>query len=462
VIAFITKYPYLGLRDLSLDEPFTLFHSQYSISEIVKLSSKGEPHPPLFMLLVHWWNLWADYDVAKLRLLPLLFHALTAPALFFTGKKFFGLWAGIFAVGLFLVNNLFFYYSIELRGYGLFSLLSISALYFYFSATKKPNFWNLGFLLLCNVLLIYNHYFALLIIGVQGLCALFYIKDKRVFIRLLIVLLVTALLFSPLLEILVNQFSKSSEGTWIKKPHPTDYKFYMWFFLNGSQNCKTLKALLIIGLVGVILFKRISSLDKRLLVALIWWFVPYTFMFLLSHTTPVFIDRYLLFNSMGVFIFSGACLACFYHNKWLQAGIVCFVLIQMNVNRVTISDGIENYCKREHSKAISFINQHQDQNTVVGVYPPWVKYHFSFHYDLQSFKQLDNLVPALEEKNVIVSWGAREYFNLADEISADKVILFTNNGFQKENELIKRLQTRFPNRENHTFKQQVEVIILSK
>ncbi len=462
LIAFLTKFPYLSLKDLSYDDPFTLFYSQSSISDIIKLSTRGEPHPPLFMMLVHWWNLWADYDVAKLRMLPLIFHALTAPVLFFTGKKFFGWWAGILAAGLFLTSTMFFYFAQELRGYGLFSLLTITALYFFLSSTEKPNLRNLGLLVFCNVLLVYNHYFGLFIIGVQGLCALFFIKNRVVFLRLLLALLLTGLLFLPMLDVFINQFGKSSQGTWVAEPKPKDYIYHMRYFLNGGENCRIAKLFLVIGVGLTLLLQRFFVFEKKYLVTLVWWIVPYLMMFLLSSKTPMFIDRYILFNTMGLFVFFGASSKQLFQFKWLQIGLVVFFLIKMFNSAESIPERIDKYFKRELKKAVSFIKSEQDEQTVVGVYPPWVKYHFSFHYALESFKKKDQLVQSLEEKNVIVSWGTKEYLELAEEISADQIILFTNNGFPEDTELIEKLQSRFPTREDHRFKEKVDVIILRK
>jgi len=263
--------------------------------------------------------------------------------------------------------------------------------------------------------------------------------------------------------VIIDQFSHSSKGGWVQAPAPNDFKIQLSSLLNDGRfrNLGFLNLGKIFLLITVPLALARNSLfrnNRKFWMVFIWWFVPYTLMFFISDKVPMFIDRYLLFNGIGLFIFAGAAIEKLIQNKWLKIGLSLVFLGSF----ISGFNRHEDYCVREHKEAISFIKENQNEKTIVGVFPPWVKYHFSFHYDLESFKQKENLVSALEEKNVIVSWGPSEYFWLADEISADKVILFTNNGFPADTELIEKLLTRFPNRENHRFKEKVEVIILSK
>ena len=458
LVAFFLKFASLGVRDLAMDEPFTLFHSQKSLADIIALSSQGEPHPPLFMMLVHLWNKVANYDVATLRMLSLFFHALTAPALFFTGKRFFGLWSGILASGLFLLSSQFFYFATELRGYGLFCFLAISALYFFLASTEKPSFKNLALLVVFNVLLIYNHYFAFLLLATQGICSLFYLKNKRVFLRFLAVFGATLILFLPLAPALISQFFQSSEGTWVPKPRAIDYIFQMRNFLNGGDNCIIGRTLLALGVIIAIIRGRFLRLEKKFWITLIWWIVPYTLMYFLSEKLPMFLDRYLLFNAMGVYLFAGAALKNLARLKWLKILLAAVLLLLMGRHYTNN----QKYNKRELKQAIDFIKQEKDDHTIIGIYPKWVQLHFSFHYDLESFKTVENLEEELEKHNILSSWGTKEYKELAKKINADKIIFFTTNGFSDKTRIIEEMKKTFPNREDHKFELDVMAVILSK
>ncbi len=54
LIALISKILFIGARDICLDEPFTIFHAQNNVLDILKLPAQNEPNPPMFMLLLHF------------------------------------------------------------------------------------------------------------------------------------------------------------------------------------------------------------------------------------------------------------------------------------------------------------------------------------------------------------------------------------------------------------------------
>ncbi|MBN1198861.1 MAG: hypothetical protein JXA23_05885, partial [Bacteroidales bacterium] len=54
VINIIYKILFLGARDITMDEPFTIFYSQMPFREIFQMLP-GENNPPLHFLLMHTW-----------------------------------------------------------------------------------------------------------------------------------------------------------------------------------------------------------------------------------------------------------------------------------------------------------------------------------------------------------------------------------------------------------------------
>src|ERR1035437_4241326 len=104
LISFCWKLYYIGTRDICLDEPFTIFHAQFGVWDILKLPTQNEPNPPLFMLLVHFWIKVFGISSNSIRILPLLFNAATVVFIYFIGKKFFSLWSGILASGIFILS----------------------------------------------------------------------------------------------------------------------------------------------------------------------------------------------------------------------------------------------------------------------------------------------------------------------------------------------------------------------
>ncbi|HCY46520.1 MAG TPA: hypothetical protein DHU89_07530, partial [Flavobacteriales bacterium] len=326
--SFFWKLPYLGVRDLCLDEPFTLYHSQKSVLGIIDRCTEG-PNAPLFMILVHFWSKLVGFSEESIRLLPLIISSLTAGFLYITGKRFFSFWAGLLAAGLFMFSKYFFYFSGELRMYGLMCLCTSGALFFFLKCVeegKQKDFW---FLLLCNVALVYSHYFGWFIIMMEAISALFYLKDKVVFKRLLWVFIGTGLSFLPLFLVLIEQFVKSTDGTWLEPPPAGQFKIQVHAFLNSGMVFRLMEFFVPIGLALAFVLGQLFKTPKKYIVVLIWWLIPLGVMYQVSSEIPMFIDRYVLYCSIGLYVFIGAFIERFAHFKWLQAIATLLLIAHM-------------------------------------------------------------------------------------------------------------------------------------
>ena len=52
---FFTKYTDINTRDLSWDEPFSAFYSQYSVPQIITELFKGN-NPPFYEIFLHFYT----------------------------------------------------------------------------------------------------------------------------------------------------------------------------------------------------------------------------------------------------------------------------------------------------------------------------------------------------------------------------------------------------------------------
>jgi mannosyltransferase len=338
--SFFWKLPYLGGRDLCLDEPFTLYHSQKSVMAIIDRCSEG-PNAPLFMILVHFWSKLVGFSEESIRVLPLIISSLTAGFLYITGKRFFSFWAGLLAAGLFMFSKYFFYFSGELRMYGLMCLCTSGALFFFLKCVEEGKGKDFLFLLLCNVALVYSHYFGWFIIMIEAISALFYLKDKVVFKRLLWMFIGTALSFLPLFLVLIEQFVKSTDGTWLEPPPAGQFKIQVHAFLNSGMVFRLMEFFVPIGLGLAFVLRQLFKTPKKYIVVLIWWLIPLGLMYQVSSEIPMFIDRYVLYCSIGLYVFIGAFIERFAHFKWLQA-IATLLLIAHMIGSFSME---KEYCR---------------------------------------------------------------------------------------------------------------------
>ncbi len=446
-LAFFWKLPYLGIRDLCMDEPFTLFHSQKSVGEILSLSANGEPNPQLFMILVHYWNMIVGYNEEYLRILPLFFNALTASVLYLIGKRFFSFWAGVLTTGLFLFSNYYFFYATELRPYGLFSLATAGALYYFLRNEESVTTKSLIGLLICNLVLIYNHYFGWFVVGVEVISVLFYFRNKIFLTRILGVVLLTFICFLPMLGIVIEEFVHSSKGTWVEPPAPGHFKIVLRKLVNSGMVYRVLEFSIPIALILAFLMGKLLETPKKYLVVLIWWLIPFSVMFLISERIPMFVDRYILFNSIGLFVFIAAFVQRFAHFWWLQMVFTGVLIFHM----ATRFNG-EFYMRREIAEAVKEVSKYQSENNIVIIHPKWAKWNFAYHYDLESFKCVETFDEQLIEKGIYSVWTKEEAVSLVDELGANEIIFFSKSGrenseilnrFKKDHTLI--FTKKFPN-----------------
>ncbi|MCB0820743.1 MAG: glycosyltransferase family 39 protein, partial [Bacteroidetes bacterium] len=87
ILVILLRLPYIDSEPASLDEPFTLYWAQKSISDIFQLAY-NENNPPLHFLILHFWMKLFGTSAFSWRLPSLLFSAaLTFLGVVQAGKK---------------------------------------------------------------------------------------------------------------------------------------------------------------------------------------------------------------------------------------------------------------------------------------------------------------------------------------------------------------------------------------
>ena len=168
-VAFFWKFMNINVRDICLDEPFTIFNAQDSLLNIVKLPAQNEPSPPLFMLIMHFWIELFGISAESVRAVPVLFNALTAVVLFFTGKRIFNFWSGLTASAFFIFSTYHFFYGLDTRTYSMLSFATAASLYLIVALVKHPEKRHyLPLLVVSNLVLVYGHYFGWFVIFITG------------------------------------------------------------------------------------------------------------------------------------------------------------------------------------------------------------------------------------------------------------------------------------------------------
>ena len=425
-IGFLWKIFFITHRDVCLDEPYTIFYAQQSIGDILALPAKGEPNPPLFMLLLHFWIKLFGIGITAVRMLPLIFSSLTVVVLYLTGKRFFSIWTGLIASGMFLLSNFHFFHGLEVRTYSLLSLATALSLYFYLRLIKEPgNVKLLIALVLSNLAMVYSHYFGWFVVFMQFIAGFLYLKDKHVVKSLLIALGVSFLAYLPFFLILIRQFFKSSQGSWIEPPGSNmEYFYQINLLLNHKEVINALIWIFAAGVGFTIYKKSWKRLPKELLVLFMWWFVPYTIMFLVSFKIPVFITRYLLFNSVGMYLFVGACIVSLFNRHKVLVPLAGAVVLALMANRMRILP--EDFSYREVKNATRFVKKNYQPGSIIITHPRWDALGFTYYFDSSIFKDEKHFDNRLSENLIFPVYEWEKVESIVEETSPQRIIYYLN------------------------------------
>jgi mannosyltransferase len=427
---FIWKLFFINHRDICLDEPYTIFNAQRSIVEILKIPAEGEPNPPLFMLLLHFWIKLFGIDALSVRFLPLLFNAVTIVFLYFTGKRFLSFWAGLVASGLFIFSTYHFFHGLEARTYSFFSMATAASLYYYLDYVRDfKSRKALAGLILSNILLVYSHYFGWFVVFSQFLTSFIYIRNMKMFFRFMIPPLATVVGFSPMIPVILRQFEYSGKGTWLNPPQAYEYMDQIYHFLNNKEIFREVLYIMAIGLVLTIFSivrKKWKGFNPVIAVLFVWWIVPYSIMFLVSSEMPMFNSRYILFNTIGLYLFIGAIISFLYRDfKYLEPLAGMIILMFMSSHLKILPD---DFGHREWKKSVDFVKSNENQECMIVLSPKWSDYMFAYHYDRKLFEDYQHFNIKMAERSVYSIWGQHGILSLVAGNPDSRIIYLQDGG----------------------------------
>ncbi len=292
ILNLTAKLLFMTKQGLGLDEPFSIYHAQFPFSEIINQLANYN-NPPLFEIVLHPWIKMFGLSAFSVRLLPTLFAALCPVALFYFGKSHFSTTVAIGSSLVLSGSTLLNFYAHDCRVYSLFLLLSILSMHFFLLLLNnkriEPRF------ILVGSLLIYAHYFGIIVLLIQALFLLLFHREKiRMMIRPFVVI---TLFFSWHLYALAARFNESvSNGTWVEAPDGISSLYNMiWAFSNEPVVTVVCIALLAFGIVRLLINRNQAKYTPAHKLVLLWFLVPYLGMFLVSFSVPVYLSRYLIF-----------------------------------------------------------------------------------------------------------------------------------------------------------------------
>ncbi|MCF8459418.1 MAG: glycosyltransferase family 39 protein [Flavobacteriales bacterium] len=394
IIALIVRLLNIDSTDIAGDEPFSIFMAQFSVSEIIAYLNTGN-NPPLFEILLHYYMLCFGDSDFFLRLFPTIFSALTVIPVFLIGDRFLNRRAALTASLLFIFSIYNIRFAHEVRVYSFFALVVAWQLFFFLAALKEPlrkHWWLV--LAGANATLLYAHYLSFYVLLAEGIVGLIFLPIRQW--KFLIGMFTLSLLsYSPMLMVFMERFGKvSGAGTWVQPPG--------WGELYGSINLLlnsriTTVMVLLIAFAGIainwknelFIIIRKAITNKFGITIMLWFIIPYLVLFLVSKFyLPMFIDRYILFTSIPLFLAVAWVvdeLWARFKFQWLGG----FLLVAASI----ITTNLNPSNDREIAATAQQISALKDANTDVYIAPSHFNLAFAFHYNRNWFRLRDREEP---------------------------------------------------------------------
>ena len=222
-LAFIAILPFCLIfnDNIWFDESYTLALIQHSYPDIIKIV-KTDMHPPLYFLSLKLFCSAFGYSIITTKIFSILGYIATV---FIGGiilKKHFGLQTSlVYAVAVTAIPMIF-YFSVQQRAYS-WSIFFVTLCFLEaVIAVKKEKTKHFIFMSLAGLCASYNHYFALLAVGIIFAYINIYVfikrrtKLKNILLSDIIIIAGYSLWVIPLL----NQAQDAADNFWLKGIEP--------------------------------------------------------------------------------------------------------------------------------------------------------------------------------------------------------------------------------------------------
>lgn len=408
----LVKGIFLSTNSLAGDEPFSIYHAQMHVRDIIALLSTGN-NPPLYEILMHFWIKLFGISEFAVRVPSLLFSCVTVLFIYKIGKTYFANRIGIYTGLIFIFSNYHIFFAHEARVYALLGMLSVLSMYYYLHILRHCTATDLGhkspqvaliILVVVNTLLIYAHYFGFFILIVQGL--FFFLHKplvKKYWVPFLGTIMLISLLYSPNIYVLFHRFiDSSSHGTWVTPPTGIESIYNMLRQLTNEPVVTVLSLMIFLVASIKLLTKRKTTNFTLYHTLIVFWFTfIFFFMFGISYFIPMFMDRYLMTAAVGFcMLVSLAADFIISHPKYRY--VLPLLIIGLFV--VTCKPKLSN--ERNVRNAVATVKKLQNPESLVVISPAHFAVDFVYYYDRSIFsnysvdKKNEQINTSLNQQNV--------------------------------------------------------------
>ncbi len=373
----------LNYQSLWYDEIHTVLRSGpgVTISSIIGYAENSAvDQPPVFFVYTHLLLEALGVSDFTVRLGSVLTGLLAIPVMFFLGREVLNEDTGIFAATLTTVNYFHIYHSQEARFYTMLFLLSALSYLFMIRAVKYSRVLDFALYFTFTVLLLYTHYFGMVIFAAQVITFIvlaFHKWNDRKFIILGFSSgLLIGLAFLPWLTIILKH---SEVGAfWIGKPK---WYFVLEYFYNyfGKDAIQAAVFVFFIFLfIRQFAKKEFAGTQSShiYLILTLWLVTSYLIPYVRSVvSTPILHIRYMIISLPAWILIFGAGWSTIPNKKWRNVLLVAVFVLSI-ANLFLFRKHFTKIKKQQMREAAAAVKQGADA-PVVATYSEYYQYYFN-------------------------------------------------------------------------------------
>ena len=230
LVALVLRVIFIDVRRPGFDEPWTLNAISKPYAEMMDIVIKEGKTPPLFYLIISGMHNIIS-NTLFLYSVPILAGIAAVYLVYILSRDLFGKKKGLVAALLMSVLSFSVYYSQTLRTYSLtamlFVLLLIAINRYNINSGKR----YLAHIFILNVLLLYNHYQGLAIVGTEFLYFIYRkFKLQKGLMWPISVVIASGIAYIPWMLSVTSEISNTIGSSWVKIGFTeTAYMFYKFF-----------------------------------------------------------------------------------------------------------------------------------------------------------------------------------------------------------------------------------------
>jgi uncharacterized membrane protein len=399
IIGTFLRFYHLDYNSLWLDEAFTRYVANHSLSgiweivshkEFTPISLQFDPYnPPLFYYIEHFMLVFGQNEFV-LRFIPALLGALTIPVFYCIGKEFLDKDVGIIMAALLSVSPFHVFYSQEARAYStMLFLFSLALLFFFVSLrTNKIQAWILfGFF---SALTVWTHYYILIPLALLFAYTLYWgisgdrniLQKSSTFTLSLITFTVICL---PLVPLLINLYIKRTSLpplSWGIK----GLEIFNQIFRALSGYHRSVMVIFIgLFIIGIVFMWRTDKSKAVLIGGLLA--VPILISFFLAERMAMDV-RYLFyvypFFFLGISIGLKSLSGLFKGKNFFSIFVVIFFLIQVPFLALYFTTYYTNYSKEDWRGLSKIIQDNSAEGDYIIVVPYYTRLPLDMYYSNKS------------------------------------------------------------------------------